>query len=167
MNQTPDPRPFRRCVGRALGILLGGLLALAGAGPAAADAPVFEGPYTEEGTAVIADCGAFQVLDRYVLTYTIARFSDRDGTQLRLIEQLSGTDTFVNSVTGAAYPTRFHNTVIVDPAVTTQEQSSRTTSMGALRGMKRLVALVILAPILIYLGLILILVLADVLGFGR
>lgn len=53
-----------------------------------------------------------------------------------------------------------------ESAVTTQEQSSRTTSMGALRGMKRLVALVILAPILIYLGLILILVLADVLGFG-
>jgi hypothetical protein len=100
-----------------LAIALGCLVALAGVGPAAADAPVFEGPHTEEGLAVIADCGAFQVLDRYVLTYTIARFSDRDGAQRRLIEQLSGTDTFVNSATGEEYPTTFHNTVIVDPAV--------------------------------------------------
>lgn len=57
MNQTPYSQPLRRCVGRALGILLGGLVALAGVGPASADAPVVEGPFTDAGEAVLADCG--------------------------------------------------------------------------------------------------------------
>ena len=64
MNQAPDPRPLRRRVGRALGILLAGLLAFSGAPAASAGPPVFEEPFTVEGEAVLAGRGDFPVLDR-------------------------------------------------------------------------------------------------------
>ena len=115
MNQTPDPRPLRRRVGRALGILLGGLLTLAGVGPAAAGAPVFEGPFTVAGEVVLADCGTFLVLDRYALTFRVARHADQDGNEVRVIEHVVATDRLINSATGAAYTTTARSTAIIDP----------------------------------------------------
>ena len=115
MNQTPDPRPLRRRVGRVLGVLLGGLLALASVPAAAAGEPVFEGPFTVAGEAVLADCGGFLVLDRYALTFRVARHFDLNGAEVRVIEHVVATDTLVNSATGAAYTTTARSTAVIDP----------------------------------------------------
>ena len=98
-----------------LGVLLGCLLALAGVPAASAATPVFEDVFIDAGEAVLADCGAFLVLDRYVLSYRVARYFDRNGVEVRVIEHVSGTDTLINSATGAAYPTTFHSTAVIDP----------------------------------------------------
>ncbi len=97
-----------------LGFVLACLMALAGFSVASAGAPVIEDPYHEEGIAELFDCGAFQVLDVYELNAVQIWFFDEAGNRLRFIEQVWGTDTFTNSVTGEAYAMSYHNTVIVD-----------------------------------------------------
>jgi hypothetical protein len=79
-----------------------------------ADAPVVEGPFREEGSIVIADCGSFQVVDVYELNYIERQYYDKEGNLVKLVEQVWGTDTFTNSVTGKAYTMNFHNNVVVD-----------------------------------------------------
>ena len=87
------------------------------ASPAARpEAPIIVGPITDSGTAFIWDCGAFDILDEYVVTFTVRRMRDRDGKVIRLVEQVSGVDTFVNSVTGKALPAPYHNNTFVDLA---------------------------------------------------
>ena len=81
---------------------------------ARADAPIIVGPITDSGTAFIWDCGAFDILDEYVVNFTVRRMRDRDGTVIRLVEQVWGVDTFVNSVTGKALPAPYHNNTFVD-----------------------------------------------------
>ena len=81
---------------------------------AVAAGPVVEGPFHEEGTYELLDCGAFQILDVYELNYTEKLFFDEEGNLLKLLEQVWGTDTFTNSVTGKAYTMSYHNTVVVD-----------------------------------------------------
>ena len=115
MNQTPDPRPLRRCVGRALGILLGGLPAFVSVPAVSAGPPAFEAPFTVEGEAMRADCGTFLVLDRYALTFRVARHFAQDGTEVLVIEHVMATDTLVNSATGAAYTTTARSTAVIDP----------------------------------------------------
>jgi hypothetical protein len=95
-----------------------------GVGPASAGALVFEGPFTDAGAGVLADCGGFLVLDRYALTFHVARRFDRDGTEVRVIEHFAGTDTLVNSVTGAAYTSALHSAAIIDP------QANQATFIG-------------------------------------
>jgi len=99
----------------AVALVLAGFAALAPASPAFAAAPVVEGPTHAEGTSEIADCGSFTILDQFSTDFTLRLFFDRDGTLVRLEEQVSGTDTFVNSETGEAIPTSFHNAVHIDP----------------------------------------------------
>lgn len=115
MNLIDDSRLLRHLVCRALGILLSGLLAPASVPAASAGAPVFEGPFTDAGEAVLADCGGFLVLDRYALTFRVARHFDRHGTEVRVIEHFAGTETLVNSVTGAAYTSTLHSAALIDP----------------------------------------------------
>ena len=79
-----------------------------------ADAPIVVGPITDSGIAFIWDCGAFDILDEYVVTFTVKRMRDRDGTVIGLVEQVYGVDTFVNSVTGKAIPAPYHNNTFVD-----------------------------------------------------
>ena len=98
-----------------LAAVLGCLLAFAGAPVASASPPVFEGPFTDAGEVVLADCGDFLVLDRYAMTFRVTRYFDRDGTEVRVIEHVDGTDTLVNSVTGAAYTSTLHSAAIIDP----------------------------------------------------
>ena len=93
---------------------------------ASADGPVVEGPIHEEGTIVLADCGAFQVLDVYEVNFTVRRFFDEEGNLVKIVEQVWGTDTFTNSVTGKAYPMDFHNNVVVDFSTT----PPRAANMG-------------------------------------
>jgi hypothetical protein len=85
---------------------------------ASAAGPVVEGPFHEEGTEELIDCGSFQILDVYEVNYIEKWFFDEEGNRLRLVEQVWGTDTFTNSVTGKAYPMSFHNTVVVDFSTT-------------------------------------------------
>lgn len=95
--------------------VLGGLFGLASFSAAAADAPVTGGPFRQEGTVPLADCGSFQVLDRYELNYTTKLYFDKKGTLVKIVDHAWGTDVLVNSVTGEEYPIRFHNNVIIDP----------------------------------------------------
>jgi hypothetical protein len=82
---------------------------------AAATEPVLE-EHHDEGTVMLADCGEFQVLDRFVLDFTERLFFDQSGTLVRIVSTVSGTDTFINSETGKEIPTTtFHNAVIIDP----------------------------------------------------
>jgi hypothetical protein len=92
---------------------------------ASAAGPVEEGPFHEEGTSELLDCGSFQILDRYELSYTEKWFFDEEGNPLKLFEQVRGTDTFANSVTGKAYTMSYHNTVVVDFS-TTPPQGANT-----------------------------------------
>ena len=79
-----------------------------------ANPPQVVGPIHEEGTDLIADCGAFQIVDHFDLNY-ILRFmvSPRTGG-VRIVEQVWGVDTFVNSVTGKSLSGTFHNNAFVD-----------------------------------------------------
>jgi hypothetical protein len=61
------------------------------------------------------DCGTFQILDSYSLDFTLIFLSDKSGTLVKILEQVGGTDTFINSITGKSYTERFHNTVDIDP----------------------------------------------------
>ncbi|HEX9384938.1 MAG TPA: hypothetical protein VF918_01360 [Anaerolineales bacterium] len=99
-------------------LVLVGLIAFFPFSVASADGPVVEGPFHEEGTAVLVDCGAFQVLDVYEVNFTVKRFFDEEGNLVKIVEQVWGTDTFTNSVTGKAYPMDFHNNTIVDFSTT-------------------------------------------------
>ena len=96
------------------GIAFCSALLIASAPPARADAPVVIGPLTEEGTVFFWDCGDFEVLDRYVLNVTVRRMLDRFGNRIRLIEEVWGVDTFVNSATGKEIAAPYHNNTFVD-----------------------------------------------------
>jgi hypothetical protein len=95
---------------------------------ATADGPVVEGPIHEEGTSVLADCGSFQVLDISELNYITRLFFDEEGNLVKIVEEVWGTDTFTNSVTGKAYPMDFHNNTIVDFSTT----PPRAANMGVI-----------------------------------
>ena len=99
-------------------LVLVGLMAFPPLSVASADGPVVEGPIHEEVTTVLADCGAFQVLDVSELNYITRLFFDEEGNLVKIVEQVWGTDTFTNSVTGKAYPMDFHNNVVVDFSTT-------------------------------------------------
>lgn len=96
-------------------LVLVSLVALGNVNRASADGgPVHLGPFPDEGTEVIADCGAFQVLDHFVAERRITRFFYDTGIRERDIRQFWGTDTYINSVTGKSYTTTFHNTTFID-----------------------------------------------------
>jgi hypothetical protein len=76
--------------------------------------PVQLGPFYQQGTDLVADCGTFQVLDHFVIERRITRFFYDNGIRKSDIRQLSGTDTFTNSVTGKSYTMTFHNTTFID-----------------------------------------------------
>ena len=81
---------------------------------ASADAPVIEGPFHEEVSFMVTDCGSFQVIDYFVGDWTRTLFYDEAGNLDYYRVQLSGTDTLTNSVTGKAYSGYAH-------AVTTRD----------------------------------------------
>jgi hypothetical protein len=68
------------------------------------------------GRAASSDRGSFKVLDRYSIDFTFRNFYDKNGNPVKVQEKVSGTDTFINSVTGKAYSGRIHHTVHIDPA---------------------------------------------------
>jgi uncharacterized protein YehS (DUF1456 family) len=123
-GKAPTPSPHARkadLLMRRVTLILGvaAIMVVMAASSAAAAKPEVDGPFHDEDTVFFADCGEFQILDRYVLDFTIKWFSDKDGNRIRGVEQVSGTDTFINSVTGKEIAAPFHNTVIIDPTTAT------------------------------------------------
>lgn len=100
----------------AASVALAGLLTFAANLPALATEPVVVGPFREEGTSEFAECDGFTILDQYVVVYSQKRYFDQDGKLVRIVEDVSGTDTLINSTNGKSYTGRFQNTVIIDPA---------------------------------------------------
>jgi len=82
---------------------------------AAATKPlVEEGTITPDEPVVIGDCGDFQVLDDFVLNFSAKLFFNENGELVRVVEQIRGTDTFINSETGKEFTSRFQNTEHID-----------------------------------------------------
>ena len=75
---------------------------------------VDEGTITPEEPVPIGDCGDFQVLDDFVLNFRAKLFFDENGELVRGVEQIDGTDTFINSATGKEFTSRFQNTEHID-----------------------------------------------------
>jgi hypothetical protein len=103
--------------------IMAGMMA-AMAGSAAASKPiVVEDTITGEAV-VVEDCSKFgfddfQVLDRFVLNSSAKEFYDENGELVRVVEQINGTDTFVNSKTGKQFTSRFQNTEHIDATAQT------------------------------------------------
>jgi hypothetical protein len=51
------------------------------------------------------------------LDFTLRWLTDKDGNQVKGVEQVSGTDTFINAATGKSIAAPFHNNVLIDPLV--------------------------------------------------
>jgi hypothetical protein len=98
---------------RTLVVALGMLLVLAPT-VSAAGAPIVIGPEHEDGEGLITSCGEFDIVDRFSIDSTLRLFFDRAGTFATGVESVQGTDTFVNSETGASISGRFANTVLID-----------------------------------------------------
>ena len=80
-------------------LVLGLAAALASAPPGMAAPPVTtSGVFTDD--AFVADCGAFDLRDRFVFDWKGKEFYDEDGNLTRVVEHVGGSDTFYNSVTG-------------------------------------------------------------------
>jgi hypothetical protein len=99
----------------ALCLFLVGMMALISWNAAFAAEPVFFGPFPEQGDAVIADCGSFQVLDSYDGYTSLRRWVNEDGSTSMAIFRHWGTDTLMNSVTGKAYSNSYDYNTIVNP----------------------------------------------------
>src|SRR5262245_10995062 len=93
-------------------VAIGCLSAFAQAMPVHADPPGTEGPF--EGSAFLLDCGDFEVFDDFVVSSSFKPIFDGDGQLVGFTEQVWGTDTLRNAVTGKSYTGKFHNTVRVD-----------------------------------------------------
>ena len=77
--------------------------------------PVIVGPIHEEfPEEELFDCGSFTILVKSELDFTLRRFFDADGTLVKIVETVSGVDTFINSVTRKEIAAPFHNTVHID-----------------------------------------------------
>jgi len=100
----------------AASVALAGLLTFAAHPGVLATEPVVLGPFREEGTSEFARCDGFTIIDQYVVVFSQKRYFDQDGRLIRIIEDVSGTDTLINPTNGKSYTGRFHNTVIIDPA---------------------------------------------------
>lgn len=82
-----------------IAVVLGLAVMLAGSPAAFADTPVTTSG-TETGDEFLADCGAFDLRDRFVFDWVGKLFFDDDGNLTRIVEHVGGSDTFYNSVTG-------------------------------------------------------------------
>jgi hypothetical protein len=101
-------------MGRILLVLMtvAAMVATMAASAAATKPVVDEGTIT--GTAEVGNCSSFQVLDEFVLSFSAKLFFDENGELVRVVEQIRGTDTFINSDTGKEFTSRFQNTEHID-----------------------------------------------------
>jgi hypothetical protein len=113
---------MRTCI-IASSLILVILMALIPFSVAFADGPIIIGPSHYEGSDVLADCGAFQILDVYDLKQTEKVYLDKDGNLLKVIIEAWGTDTLTNAVTGKAYSGSFHNSSLIDFSTTPRQSA--------------------------------------------
>jgi hypothetical protein len=101
-----------------ISFVLGSFLSFGCLSVAGAAKPFVEGPVHDEGQAFVADCGSFEVLDDFVQDITVTYFFDQQGELIKLLIQIQGTDSFLNSVTGKTFPPmHYHNMLVInDPA---------------------------------------------------
>ena len=85
----------------ATAVALGLAVMLAISPAASADTPVTTSG-TEGGDAFIADCGDFDLRDRFTFEWNGTMFFDDEGNLTRIVEHVGGSDTFYNSVTGTS-----------------------------------------------------------------
>ena len=83
----------------ATAVVLGLAVMLAVSAAASAGPPVTTSG-TEADDVFIADCGAFDLRDRFTFEWNGKRFFDDEGNLNRIVEHVGGSDTFYNSVTG-------------------------------------------------------------------
>lgn len=85
----------------ATAVVLAVAVTLAISPAAAADTPV-----TTSGTVAddvfLADCGDFDLRDRFTFEWNGKMFFDDEGNLTRVVEHVGGSDTFYNSVTGTS-----------------------------------------------------------------
>jgi hypothetical protein len=97
------------------------MVVMAASSSTAAQPEFQEGQVTSdpEDPRVIGDCGDFQVINDFVLNFRTKLFFDENGELVRIVEQINGTDTFVNSATGKNLTSRFQNTEHIDATAQT------------------------------------------------
>ncbi len=77
-----------------------GLAVMLAVSAAASAGPPVTTSGTEADDVFIADCGAFDLRDRFTFEWNGKRFFDDEGNLNRIVEDVGGSDTFYNSVTG-------------------------------------------------------------------
>lgn len=77
-----------------------GLAVMLAVSAAASAGPPVTTSGTEADDVFIADCGAFDLRDRFTFEWNGKRFFDDEGNLNRIVEHVGGSDTFYNSVTG-------------------------------------------------------------------
>ena len=85
----------------ATAVVLGLAVMLAIAAAASADTPVTTSG-TGTGDVFLADCGDFDLRDRFTFEENGKMFFDDEGNLTRIVEHVGGSDTFYNSVTGTS-----------------------------------------------------------------
>ena len=83
----------------ATAVVLGLAVMLAISPAASADTPVTISS-TGAGDVFLADCGDFDLRDRFTFEENGKMFFDDEGNLTRIVEHVGGSDTFYNSVTG-------------------------------------------------------------------
>jgi hypothetical protein len=108
---------------RTVLVLVFGLVAaLASASAVMADTPVTTSGVTTDDV-FLADCGAFDLRDRFVFDWNGKLFFDEDGNLTRVVEHVGGSDTFYNSVTAESVTGTINSGETVDLVNGTVTQS--------------------------------------------
>ena len=101
----------RTAIAAVLGLAV--MLVVSPAASANANTPVHISG-TETNDLFLADCGAFDLRDRFTVKFNGTVFSDDDGNVTRVVEHVGGSDTFYNSVTGKSVTGTINSGEIVD-----------------------------------------------------
>jgi hypothetical protein len=109
----------------ATAVVLGWAVMLAISPAASADPPVTTAG-TEGDDVFLADCGDFDLRDRFTFEWKGKMFFDDEGNLTRIVEHVGGSDTFYNSVTGASVTGTINSGETVDFVNGTVTQNGAT-----------------------------------------
>lgn len=91
--------------------------------PQAAATPPVEEKGSFSGFEKVTECGDFDIWDRFETFWSGKLFFDADGSPLRIVEHVWGSDTFINSVTGESVTGTINSGEIVDLEAGTANQN--------------------------------------------
>jgi hypothetical protein len=91
--------------------------------PQAGATPPVEEKGSFSGFEKVADCGDFDIWDRFELFWSGKLFFDAEGSPSRIVEHVWGSDTFINSVTGESVTGTINSGEIVDLEAGTANQN--------------------------------------------